>query len=283
MKYEREVYDYLIRLIRVEGRGFHPRFNRVYKSVPAWQSAARCSPSDAKMIVGGGKGQKARMVLFLEAVASVKKIKLERAANAPYIVPNAESEMQRRRKILDYRREEIRKLETRKENRKRGAVKAIETRVTNAALRSLPDFLQGLCYSYRRIPCTGCGFDGEFGSGLVWCRDREVKCSVCHGECCLWEKFLDAECVRVAAYMFRTGENFKKIRDAIEEERSGEKSEKFWDGTLSSAWEATGQIDSGEAAAIRAKCGHRHEETNYDELLASGMTKEDARALASYR
>ena len=41
-----------------------------------------------------------------------------------------------------------------------------------------------------------------------------------------------------------------------------------------------GYIDRAEAERIAAICRHRHEETNYDDLLASGMSKEDARALA---
>jgi hypothetical protein len=41
-----------------------------------------------------------------------------------------------------------------------------------------------------------------------------------------------------------------------------------------------GYIDRAEAERIAAICRHRHEETNYDDLLASGMSKEEARALA---
>lgn len=50
-----------------------------------------------------------------------------------------------------------------------------------------------------------------------------------------------------------------------------------WDGTLTSTWLANGMIEEEDAQRIRQNCKHRHEKTNYDDLLASGMSKEDAR------
>lgn len=64
----------------------------------------------------------------------------------------------------------------------------------------------------------------------------------------------------------------KRVRGAGEDEILD------WDGTLAATWLATGRIDRAEYDRIREICRIRHETTNYDELLAMGYSKEDARS-----
>lgn len=52
--------------------------------------------------------------------------------------------------------------------------------------------------------------------------------------------------------------------------------------TLTDCMEADGAIAPDEAARRRELARRRHEETDYDDLLARGLSKEDARELARY-
>lgn len=68
-----------------------------------------------------------------------------------------------------------------------------------------------------------------------------------------------------------SGRILKKVRGKGEDETLE------WDGTLTSTWLANGMIEEDEANRIRENCKYRHEKTDYDDLLASGMSKDDAR------
>lgn len=52
-----------------------------------------------------------------------------------------------------------------------------------------------------------------------------------------------------------------------------------FDGTLTTAWLRNGLIDEDDAARIRNKVRDRHENTDYDSLLAQGYDRETAREM----
>lgn len=142
-------------------------------------------------------------------------------------------------------------------------------------LAGLPEAVRGACVSRNSHDCGRC-----MGYGMEWSEryEREVKCRRCHGE---GREHTDAICgasITAAARIIAAGGSMDDARlAAIKRNPSPDREE--WDGTLTSTWERGGFIDSDEAAKIREKTAHRHENTNYDDLLSRGFSRDEAREM----
>jgi hypothetical protein len=71
----------------------------------------------------------------------------------------------------------------------------------------------------------------------------------------------------------------KNESEQIEAAKNNCNEKEEWDGTLTSTWQRNGEIDSEQAAKIRETTKRRHEETEYDSLLDSGIDRDTARDL----
>ena len=96
-----------------------------------------------------------------------------------------------------------------------------------------------------------------------------------------YSEYLDYDAVRAAYTAIIAGATPTEQICAADDAAMGPAHEPSWDGTLTSAWEANGLIDREQAENIREKVQRRHEETDYDDLLARGVDRETARTMCN--
>lgn len=151
---------------------------------------------------------------------------------------------------------------------------AIEAARITRLFKKLTPAIQAACFEDIESECGACE-----GYGLVFVvrgrhdDGRNVKCRFCGGEGVTWSKFRCVKAVEAAAE--HEGSESEKIAAARAECNEREQ----WDGTLTTTWERNGFVDSVEADRIREKVAYRHEQTDYDSLLASGADRETAREM----
>lgn len=273
----RSIIQWLDRSVLVEGPGYHSLYRRVHVSVPAWTVVTAPSRTDMRMIVGGGRGERRRIAEGIEFAREIARKRRARRARCLVTDPLLGLMDRLRHRLATVRksREHAQRVH---ESRCAGARKAAATRRVNRQYASLPPEAQTLCWEDVEHECDRCS-----GHGLVipsWADSRrwdgrEVRCPSCRGE----GRHVTRE--RSAAIVAQAYEAMARGDDPVEEIEGLAYRAKAWDGTLTSTWLRSGEIDADRADEIRESCRRRHEETDYDALLAAGVRQEDARAIAS--
>lgn len=140
--------------------------------------------------------------------------------------------------------------------------------------RALPDAVRAACRTYREVECAACG-----GHGLRYSpkHERDIRCYACSGEGCSYARQLSPECVLWALDASARGLGEHEILAELDGRTI--RTRPYWDGTLTSTWERTGEVSAEQARQIREKVARRHEATEYDALLAGGVDRDTARAM----
>ena len=155
--------------------------------------------------------------------------------------------------------------------RRAGAKKGSETRHYRKLRSRLSPAVLAACVESVSSECSVCE-----GHGLVYSPkwERDIKCYSCRGEGCYWNR-QESQAAVLAAVAALEAE--KNESEQIEAAKNNCNKKEEWDGTLTSTWQRNGEIDSEQAAKIRESAKRRHEETEYDSLLDSGVDKDTAR------
>lgn len=135
------------------------------------------------------------------------------------------------------------------------------------------------CYRHFITRCKFCK-----GKGLVnrynYRNDEhfEMKCQICLGSGNWISQRLVASLVTLAEKSIASGMTQDDVESLLKSKNpQWDHPQDNWDGTITSTWLKYGYIDESQAAEIREQCRIRHEETDYDELLEQGYSKDDAR------